>query len=161
MSIDSFSVLSIDFLFYRKLFCSIDSFSVHSIAFLFYKYGKYIWISIKGWEYYPWKSVNRDKCSFTTKQRMFGVFAIDEILRYWWALLVSSRTLCHPGLLSYIDHSNNQNWMIQQTNLLMPMWWSVREIMTRGVPGLWWRRRSTIHVALRNKLVHQFCMLPI
>ena len=26
--------------------------------------------------------VNRDKCSFTTKQRMFGVFAIDEILRY-------------------------------------------------------------------------------
>ena len=28
------------------------------------------------------KCVNRDKCSFTTKQRMFGVFAIDEILRY-------------------------------------------------------------------------------
>ena len=27
-SIDSFSVLSIDFLFYRKLFCSIHSFSV-------------------------------------------------------------------------------------------------------------------------------------
>ena len=25
------------------------------------------------------KSVNRDKCSFTTKQRMFGVFPIDEI----------------------------------------------------------------------------------
>ena len=24
----------------------------------------------------------RDKCSFATKQRMFGVFAIDEILRY-------------------------------------------------------------------------------
>ena len=24
------------------------------------------------------KRVNRDKCSFTTKQRMFGVFAIDE-----------------------------------------------------------------------------------
>ena len=30
--------------------------SVLSIAFLFYKYGKYIWISIKEWEYYPWKS---------------------------------------------------------------------------------------------------------
>ena len=30
--------------------------NVLSIAFLFYKYGKYIWISIKGWEYYPWKS---------------------------------------------------------------------------------------------------------
>ena len=30
----------------------------------------------------PEKRVNRDKCSFTTKQHMFGVFAIDEILRY-------------------------------------------------------------------------------
>ena len=30
----------------------------------------------------PEKARNRDKCSFTTKQRMFGVFAIDEILRY-------------------------------------------------------------------------------
>ena len=28
------------------------------------------------------KRVNRDKCNFATKQRMFGVFAIDEILRY-------------------------------------------------------------------------------
>ena len=30
----------------------------------------------------PKKGVNRGKCSFTTKQPMFGVFAIDEILRY-------------------------------------------------------------------------------
>ena len=29
----------------------------------------------------PKKRVNR-KCDFATKQRMFGVFAIDEILRY-------------------------------------------------------------------------------
>ena len=28
------------------------------------------------------KRKNRDKCSFATKQRMFGVFSIDEILRY-------------------------------------------------------------------------------
>ena len=28
------------------------------------------------------KSVNRDKCSSATKQRMFGVFAIDEIFCY-------------------------------------------------------------------------------
>ena len=42
------------------------------------------------------KRVNRDKCSFTTKQRMFGVFAIDEILRYQWTRFVGSRTLCHP-----------------------------------------------------------------
>ena len=30
----------------------------------------------------PKKRVNRDKCDFATKWRMFGVFAIDEILRY-------------------------------------------------------------------------------
>ena len=30
----------------------------------------------------PKKRVNRAKCNFTTKQRMFGVFAIVEILRY-------------------------------------------------------------------------------
>ena len=30
----------------------------------------------------PKKRVNRDKCNFATKQRMFGVFAIVEILRY-------------------------------------------------------------------------------
>ena len=30
----------------------------------------------------PEKRVNRDKCNFATKQHMFGVFAIDEILRY-------------------------------------------------------------------------------
>ena len=28
------------------------------------------------------KRINRDKSSFITKQRKFGVFAIDEILRY-------------------------------------------------------------------------------
>ena len=41
--------------------------------------------------------VNRIKCSLTTKQRMFGVFAINEILRYRWTPFVGSRTLCHPG----------------------------------------------------------------
>ena len=43
------------------------------------------------------KRVNRDKCSFTTKQRMFGVFTIDEILRYQGTRFPGSRTLCHPG----------------------------------------------------------------
>ena len=42
------------------------------------------------------KRVNRDKCSFATKQRMFGVFAIDEILRYRGTRIPGSRTLCHP-----------------------------------------------------------------
>ena len=42
------------------------------------------------------KRVNRDKCSFTTKQRMFGVFAIDEILRYRGTRFPGFRTLCHP-----------------------------------------------------------------
>ena len=44
------------------------------------------------------KRVNRDKCSFATKQRMFGVFAIDEILRYRGSRIPGSPTLCHPGL---------------------------------------------------------------
>ena len=44
------------------------------------------------------KRVNRDKCSFATKQRMFGVFAIDEILRYRGTRFPGSRTLCHPGV---------------------------------------------------------------
>ena len=48
------------------------------------------------------KRVNRDKCSFATKQRMFGVFAIDEILRYRGTRFPGSRTLCHPGL-AYLD----------------------------------------------------------
>ena len=42
------------------------------------------------------KCVNRDKCSFATKQRMFGVFAIDEILRYRGSRIPGSPTLCHP-----------------------------------------------------------------
>ena len=42
------------------------------------------------------KRVNRDKCSFATKKRMFGVFAIDEILRYRGTWFPGSRTLCHP-----------------------------------------------------------------
>ena len=39
------------------------------------------------------KRVNCDKCSFATKQRMFGVFAIDEILRYRWDPSLSMRSL--------------------------------------------------------------------
>ena len=47
------------------------------------------------------KRVNRDKCSFPTKQRMFGVFAIDEILRYRGTRFPGSRTLCHPAWIEY------------------------------------------------------------
>ena len=45
------------------------------------------------------KRVNCDKCSFTTKQCMFGVFAIDEILRYRGSPFPASRTLCHPAYM--------------------------------------------------------------
>ena len=47
------------------------------------------------------KRVNRDKCIFATKQRMFGVFAIDEFLRYRWTRFVGLRTLCHPAPSSF------------------------------------------------------------
>ena len=43
------------------------------------------------------KSENHEKCSFATKQRMFGVFTIDEILRYRGSPFPASHTLCHPG----------------------------------------------------------------
>ena len=51
------------------------------------------------------KRVNRDKCSFATKQRMFRVFAIDEILRYRGTRFPGSRTLCHPAsqILGAVD----------------------------------------------------------
>ena len=42
------------------------------------------------------KRINCHKCSFATKQHMFGVFAIDEILRYRGSRIPGSRTLCHP-----------------------------------------------------------------
>ena len=63
------------------------------------------------------KRVNRDKCSFATKQRMFGVFAIDEILRYRWTRFVSSRTLCHPGFPNFISQ---QSWP-SSTDTLTPL----------------------------------------
>ena len=50
------------------------------------------------------KRVNCDKCSFTTKQRMFGVFAIDEILRYRWTRFAGLRTLCHPAVYVWVPH---------------------------------------------------------
>ena len=52
----------------------------------------YVWMGILPLK----KRVNRDKCSFATNQRMFGVFAIDEILRYRGTWFPGSRTLCHP-----------------------------------------------------------------
>ena len=47
------------------------------------------------------KRITCDKCSFATKQRIFGVFAIDEILRYRGSPFPASRTLCHPVLNIY------------------------------------------------------------
>ena len=58
MSIDSFSVLSIDFLFNQKLFCSIHSFSVLLMWQIYLNYHQRMGIlPLK-------KRVNRDKCSF-------------------------------------------------------------------------------------------------
>ena len=59
----------------------------------------YVWMGILPLK----KRVNRDKCSFATKQRMFGVFAIDEILRYRGTQFPGSRTLCHPGCSSSME----------------------------------------------------------
>ena len=67
------------------------------------------------------KRVNRDKCKFTTKQRMFGVFAIDEILCYRWTPFVGSRTLCHPG--QWVFHGSRlvfHGFMVVGRFLLIP-----------------------------------------
>ena len=58
----------------------------------------YVWMGILPLK----KRVNCDKCSFATKQRMFGVFAIDEILRYRGNRFPGSRTLCHPVYDYYV-----------------------------------------------------------
>ena len=58
------------------------------------------------------KRVNRNKCSFTTKQRMFGVFAIDEILRYRGTQFPGSRTLCHPGPFKSRNKTLTENFRI-------------------------------------------------
>ena len=44
----------------------------------------------------PKKRVNRNKCNFATKQRMIGVLAIVEILRYRGFPIPESQTLSHP-----------------------------------------------------------------
>ena len=64
----------------------------------------YVWMGILPLK----KRVNRDKCSFATKQRMFGVFAIDEILRYRGTRFPGSRTLCHPDSNEDIYSSKQQ-----------------------------------------------------
>ena len=42
------------------------------------------------------KRVNCDKCNFATKQRIFGIWAIVEILCYRGLPIPKSRTLSHP-----------------------------------------------------------------
>ena len=83
----------------------------------------YVWMGILPLK----KRVNRDKCSFATKQRMFGVFAIDEILRYRGTRFPGSRTLCHPVLilslfqmswLSKSSLSGNQNLQVAAAHIV-------------------------------------------
>ena len=88
------------------------------------------------------KRVNRDKCSFTTKQLMFGVFAIDEILRYRWTRFVSSRTLCHPVRRSTCP------WIINSITFMqgVPKYW--QNLLNRIFiieHGVWRQIRSIVY----------------
>ena len=58
---------------------------------------KSIWIAIKRWKYHPQIARKSRQMLFATNQRMFGVFAIDEILCYRGSPFPASRTLCHPA----------------------------------------------------------------
>ena len=79
------------------------------------------------------KRVNRDKCSFTTKQRMFGVFAIDEILRYRWCPLAGSRTLCHP-VNNTFHHFTRLPLDTGFTNLCSTWWWEKTKLLSEYQP---------------------------
>ena len=66
----------------------------------------YVWMGILSLK----KRVNRDKCSSATKQRMFGVFAIDEILCYQWTRFphfMPSWTVQYQMQLSINDNIRN------------------------------------------------------
>ena len=81
-------------MFYQYLFCFINVANIFELPskdgnitpekarksrqMQFHDKTAYVWMGMLPLK----KRVNRDKCSFATKQRMFGVFAIDEILRY-------------------------------------------------------------------------------
>ena len=83
------------------------------------------------------KRVNRDKCSFATKQRMFGVFAIDEILRYRGTRFPSSRTLCHPGWLGL--HWNRSYGVMGLLSKMLGDGWmgdTPSNIMTNEAPAV-------------------------
>ena len=49
----------------------------------------------------PEKARKSRQMQFHDKQCMFGVFAIDEILRYQSTPFVFSRTLCHPDCIRF------------------------------------------------------------
>ena len=75
------------------------------------------------------KRVNRDKCSFATKQRMFGVFAIDEILRYRGSRIPGSPTLCHP-VCSKLDFLFLKTCKLLTTPCCESLWtWQSREVV--------------------------------
>ena len=91
----------------------------------------YVWMGILPLK----KRVNRDKCSFATKQRMFGVLAIDEILRYRGTRIPGSRTLCHPGTgkcLKDFCHQLIQIAVDHSSSDLSPKLGGLLQVLTEG-----------------------------
>ena len=84
------------------------------------------------------KRVNRDKCSFATKQRMFGVFAIDEILRYRWSPFAASRTFCHPAH-SCCTKTKNQRAKMHPATFVSGIWASKDKTFAVAVVCKKWR----------------------
>ena len=52
----------------------------------------------------PEKARKSRQMQFHEKQHMFGVFPVDEILRYRWTQFVGSRTLCHPAVATQLTY---------------------------------------------------------
>ena len=76
----------------------------------------YVWMGILPLK----KRVNRDKCSFATKQRMFGVFAIEEpgsLVPALYATLVRSHIIWKYGSMD----------LEIQKDLMIPKFWMIQK----------------------------------
>ena len=105
ISYSSHSVLLIASQFYQYPSCSIDSHFDWAVANIF---------ELPSKDITPEKRINCAKCSLATKHRMFGAFAINEILCYRISPLPLS-TLCATLVLStfltkVLLQSLEENW---------------------------------------------------
>ena len=107
------------------------------------------------------KRVNRDKCSFATKQRMFGVFAIDEILRYRGSRIPGSPTLCHPVKLWNCFKLKTISFRIEKCTEKGVCWLSAKISVFNGPQTNWPLKTEMSCPPTWNNVQHKPCVLSI